>query len=156
MLLANTNVHMVERAPSNGCCQLLRSPGWVPVVFCLSGRVSRISRWVWPRLLSNDCFCPGSQSVWDFVCVFEEWSLYLPQPSGLVTVSPTGVQSQMFWGFNVFPGTGSQGWGACCGSWTCGSLWRTSAVVMWVAPQGYGSWLCCSSTPPTHLVIPSL
>ena len=39
-----------------------------PVSACLSGRLSKISWWVWPMLLSNYCFCPGSQSVWDFVC----------------------------------------------------------------------------------------
>ena len=29
----------------------------------LSGWLSNISKWVGPRLLSNDCFCPGSRSV---------------------------------------------------------------------------------------------
>ena len=45
------------------------SPGGVPVASCLSRRLSKISRWVWLRLLSNYCFCPRSRSVWNFVCL---------------------------------------------------------------------------------------
>ena len=33
-------------------------------------------------LLSNDCFCPGTQSMWDFVCALQEWSLCSPQSPG--------------------------------------------------------------------------
>lgn len=33
------------------------------VTSCLSGWLSKISRWVGPRLLSNDCFCPGPRCV---------------------------------------------------------------------------------------------
>ena len=35
-----------------------------------------------PRILSNYCFCPGSQYMWDFVCAFQEWSIYFLQSCG--------------------------------------------------------------------------
>ena len=40
------------------------SPGGILVAFCFSKRLSKISKWVWPRLLSNCCLCHGSWSMW--------------------------------------------------------------------------------------------
>ena len=37
------------------------------VASCLSGRLSKISKWVSLRLLSYHCFCTESQSMRDFV-----------------------------------------------------------------------------------------
>ena len=51
------------------------SPGWAPLAPCLFGRISEISRRVWPRLLSNRCVCLGSRSMWDFVCILLAQSL---------------------------------------------------------------------------------
>ena len=65
---------------------------------CLCGRLSKISRWVWRRFLSNFCLCPGSQCMWTFVWAFWERCLYFPQPSGSPESKPLGLQSQTFWG----------------------------------------------------------
>ena len=48
------------------------SPYWVPVSSCLSWKLSKIDRCVWPRLLSNYCFYLGSWSLWEFVCTLWE------------------------------------------------------------------------------------
>lgn len=51
---------------------------WAPVASCLPRRPSKISRWVWPRLLLNYCSCPESRGVWDFcVCPLRVESLLL-------------------------------------------------------------------------------
>ena len=51
-------------APLNGCCQGLypqRDEGWgILVSFCLYVRHAMISKWVWPRSLSNYCLCTGT------------------------------------------------------------------------------------------------
>ena len=43
--------------------------GFVMVASCLSRGLSKISKWVWPRLPANSCFPVGSQSVWNFAWV---------------------------------------------------------------------------------------
>ena len=62
--------------------------GWTPFASCLYRRLSKINRWVSWRLLSNDCFCPGSWNMWDFVCTLLVWSLCFPQPSGSPQCKP--------------------------------------------------------------------
>ena len=51
-------------APPNGCCQGLYPQrvegGGILVSFFLSVRHSMISKWVWPRSLSNYCLCTGT------------------------------------------------------------------------------------------------
>ena len=51
MVLASTSDLMVERAPQNGCHPFLYAPGGVPLASCLSGKLSKVSKWVWLRLL---------------------------------------------------------------------------------------------------------
>ena len=43
--------------------------GFVMVASCLSRGLSKISKWVWPRLPANSCLPVGSQSVWNFAWV---------------------------------------------------------------------------------------
>ena len=108
------------------------SPGWVPIASCFSG----ISKWVWPRLLSNYCFCPGSRKVWDFCArplrVESLSHSLLALPKG----SPTGLQSQMSWGLifpvqNPWAGKSNVGlglltpWGEPLQLWLSSSLWVT-------------------------------
>ena len=69
-----------------------------PIASCLSRRLSKISKEVWPRLSSNHCFCPGFCRLWDFVYTLQEFCLHLP-PSSDSSESVTGLQSQMFWKF---------------------------------------------------------
>ena len=46
--------------------------------------------------------CPGPQCTWNPVCALQEWSLCFPQSCGAPALKPTGLQSQMLWGF-LFP-----------------------------------------------------
>ena len=47
----------------NGYFPVFPFQGGISVAFSLSRRLSKISRWVWPMLLSNYCLCTGTQSV---------------------------------------------------------------------------------------------
>ena len=78
------------------------SPRWVPVASCLSRRLSKISKWVWPRLFSN-YFCPGSWKMW--------W------PSDSPRSKPHWSSEPSVLGAHV-PSTGPPGWGAQCGAQT--------------------------------------
>ena len=44
-------------------------PWWVSTTSCLSRWFSKIIKWVWPKILSNHCFCPESHKCVN-VCVF--------------------------------------------------------------------------------------
>ena len=40
------------------------SPRWAPVASCLSKRFSKISRWVWPKILPNFCCSDNTLDTW--------------------------------------------------------------------------------------------
>ena len=65
MVLASTSVLVVIQGPQSDCHHCLCSWG-IPVVFYLSERFSKISKWVCPRLFSNFCLCTGPQSMRGF------------------------------------------------------------------------------------------
>ena len=73
------------------------SPEAVPVACWLFRRPSKISKCIWPRLLSN-YWLHCTWSVWDFACILWEWSLCFLQPSGSPYANSTVFQSQVFWG----------------------------------------------------------
>lgn len=77
MALGKTNVLIVDWAPKNGCHQSM--PQWgVPIVFCLSWKLSKISKWVWPRPLSNYCLCAGLSVYVRFcICPLRTETLFL-------------------------------------------------------------------------------
>ena len=107
---------------------------------CLFGRLSNISKWVWPRLLSNYCFCPGSWSVWDFVGALYEWGLYFPQLSDPLESKPCCFSKPNILGA-YFSCTGPLGWRPQCRTQTPCSLGRSSATLicnshLWVAHLG--------------------
>ena len=94
---------LVERTPEGNlpalvflwqkeCCKIATSRVHVPrgsaFASCLSERLSKISKWVWPQVLSNSILSPGSQSVWYFVCILLEQSLFSYNPSALPCASP--------------------------------------------------------------------
>ena len=69
------------------------------VASCLSGWLSKISKWASLRLLLYYCFCTGSQSMRDFCpCPLRVGSL-LSMPSHSPMCKPCSLQSCMFWGF---------------------------------------------------------
>ena len=90
------------------------SPGGIPVASCFSRRLSKISRWVWPRLLSNYCLCAGIRGC-DILCMPFKCEVSLSCSTlALPYANPTGLQSKMFWGLNFLvrdPGLGSLMWG---------------------------------------------
>lgn len=122
----------------------------VPRVFCLSRRLYKMSMCVWPRLISDYCFCHGSQSMWGFMCTLKEWNLYRPQPSDCPKVKPHWASKPIFLG--ACPSAG-----AWCGAQTLSSFMRTSAIVITLLcglpTQGCWLWLCSLSTTPTYLIV---
>ena len=103
----------VEGRFQNGACQhqclcggmsstkwllpVFMSPKYVPVASCLSRTPSKINMWVWPRLLSNYCFCPGSLSVWDFYVPLKSENSISCCLLVLSKGSLIGLQIQIFW-----------------------------------------------------------
>ena len=78
---------------------VLLSPDGALVASCLSGRLFNINKWIWPRVLSNDYFCPGSWTLWDFVCSLWGWISVSHDHLALLNISPADLQSQTFLGF---------------------------------------------------------
>ena len=126
---------------------------WAPVASCFSGTLSKISRCVWPRLLT--AISPDSNNRQDFVSALSEWSLYFPQSSE----SP---ESKHHWSSK--PDTlgahlsGTRPWATepIVGHRPLIPRGRTSAVVtilLFVGDptQGLRFWLDYDSTSPVHL-----
>ena len=107
---------------------LSMSPVGVPVPSCLSEGLSKISKWVWPSLLLNYCFCSGSQRVWNFACTLQAQSLF-PKALPLSHMQTWLAFKARCLGTH-FPSKGPLGLGDLCGAWTPHSLWRTSAIVI--------------------------
>ena len=121
---------MVEWVPQNGHCQNLCPEKWAPGVSGLSGRPSKISRWVWARLLPNYCFFLASWNMHqDFECILSKRSFYFLQAAGSPKSSPAGLQSQMLW-HSYSQCRTPQAKRAQCGAWNPHYLGRTSANVI--------------------------
>lgn len=110
------------------------------------GLVWVLHLFVWPRILSNDCFCTGSWSVWYFVCSSWEWSLYFPQ----LSLSP---ESKPSWPSKPTCFEGSSFWAGEheIGTQTTRSTGRTISIVMNFLFGGFPLWGKCleyTSTPP--------
>ena len=75
-----------RKSSQNACCQCpdLQDELLLPPA---SLGDSKISRWGWPRLLSNYCFFPGPQFVRFSVLALRVES-HFPQPSGTPAISP--------------------------------------------------------------------
>lgn len=118
------------------------STEWVHVVL----RLSKMSKSIWPKVLSNDCFCTGSQE-----CV-----TFCPSPLRAEFFFPTAPwisQKYAVLAFkaqhsrNLAPGAGPLHWGIWCESQTLPSLGRTCVIVMMPLVCGspawcYGSCVC--------------
>ena len=63
MMLLSTSVLTMEQASINGLLPVFESPGEVLVAFCFSNRPSKISKWVWPRLLETSSLSTETHSV---------------------------------------------------------------------------------------------
>ena len=119
-----------------------------PAASCLSGRLSKISSCLWPRLLSNYCFSPGSWSMWDFVCPFKS-GVYFPWPSDSPQIKPCQPSKANVLGDHL-PGAGLLSWGALYGAQIPTSLGRTSVIVIILPFVDIG--LDYTTCPP-HLLI---
>ena len=142
---------MVEWTHQNVCYSM--SPGAVPVDFCLSGRLSKISRYVWLRVLSNYCLCARDWIMPDFECTLWVQSRYFLQPS----VSPIGVPCFLL-KLNVL-GTLIHGklTLACItwyGAWTPHCFRRTSVIILLFVshpPRTVSS--DCTASPPLLIIL---
>ena len=74
------------------------SPVWVPVASFLSRRLCKFSKWVWPRLLSHYCFCPGAGVCEILYVSFRSGVSISHSPLAFPKLSPTGLQCQTFCG----------------------------------------------------------
>ena len=133
-------------------------PEVVPVTSYFAGKLSKISKWLWPILLSDSCLCAGSRRVWDFVCILWEQSLCFLQPSGTQSHKPCWPSKADGSGARL-PTEGPLGWEARYGAYLPHSLGRTSLIAIILA-----LWVTYLrnvnldyTVPPTHLiVVPSL
>lgn len=126
-----------------------------PVAFCPSRRVSKISKWVWPKLFSSYRFCTWTWNLLRF-CIHPFRVKFVSySPLALLKISPSGFQSQMFWGL-IFPV--QDPWAA--ESQIPQSLGRTSAVVLIPSICGSPSQgfvlTILHFWPPAHFVVVSL
>ena len=134
MMFVRTNVIIVEQATQMAVSSISIS-GRVPVASSLSRRLSKISKWVWPRLLLYYCLCSGPWIMRDFACPLRAESL-LP-----VVLSSPGHKLCWFSKPDIlgdyFPSAAPLGFGAQCWAQTPHSLGRTSTIVLffclWVA-----------------------
>lgn len=145
MMHPSTSVLMLEQGPQNGCHQCL-SLREVQVASCLSQKLSKISSWVCPRLLSKHVrfLCAPFKSRISVIC----------SPPVLLYASPIGLPRQTFLGL-VFqcsnPRLGSLIWSL--DSLLLGELLQLWLFSIYSSPTyGSGFWLYCVSAPSTCLI----
>lgn len=128
----------------------------VPVGSFLFRRPSKISKWIWFRLLSNYCLCAGSQSLRDILQTFKKQSLF-PIALNSPTLKLWLPLKLDILGASL-PGIGPLGWNAQCGTQILHSLGKTSTIVIilpfYESPtQLCGFWLYHISASPTYPVL---
>lgn len=69
----------------------------IPVAFCPSRRVSKMSKWVWPKLFSSYYFCTWTWNLLRFCIHPFRVKFVSHSPLALLKISPSGFRSQMFW-----------------------------------------------------------
>lgn len=116
------------------------SPGEVPTASCFSGRLSKISTCIWPRLLSNYYLWAGTWSVWDFEHALSEQNLCFLQPSGSPVCKPHWPSKPDLIGTHL-PRAVPLGWGAWCVAQTPAPWWE--ALQLWL----------CSCRPSTSVYL---
>ena len=121
----------LEGGFQNGACQdqcphsSKSSPKWLPPVSLCPGCLQLPP----PSPRSAGMSAPGPEAC-EILCVPFKNGLYISHsPLGLLKVSPTGLQSQTFWGF-IFPVQDPSGCGALCGAHIPCSFGSTSAIVI--------------------------
>ena len=134
---------MIEQASINGLLPVFESPGEVPVAFCFSNSLSKISKWVWPRLLETGVASLLRLTVWGIMLLLKEESLCILQPSDSVLEAHLPMQDP-------------PAWGARWGSQTSHSLGQTFAIVIILLSVGYLPrimvWSILHLCPPTDLL----
>lgn len=124
-------------------------PWWGPVASCfLFGRRSKIRGRSYSGSLQI-AVCPGSQSMQNFCVSFKIGMSTSCIFLAVFKVSPTGLQSQMFWGLILLCRTLRLG--SPCGAQTLCSLERTSAIVIIPLFVGHPEGLDCTTSPPSYL-----
>lgn len=74
------------------------SPGQVQVSSYLSRRISKNSRWIWPRSILNNFLCTGPWNKWDFACAHKHEVLFSWSSLALQEISPSSFHSQTYQG----------------------------------------------------------
>ena len=107
MALASTSVHVVERAPQNGCHQCLCPQGELQFPPASLGGSPRSAGGSDPGSFQTTASALGPRAYEILCAPFKSGISISHIPLGLLKVSPAGLQSQKFWGL-VFPVQDSQ------------------------------------------------
>lgn len=135
MEFASSGILTAEQAPWNGHCQHL-CPGRVQVASCLSGRLSKVRKWIWLRLLSNFCLCagPGACETVSMPFKYGVSISHRVKPLFPIALQFSCAQTLLAFKARCFEGSSSQCRTPLLGSPTWGStpypLGRTSADVI--------------------------
>ena len=144
-------------------------PEWAPVDSCLSRRFSKISRWLWPRLFSNNCFFPGFPRrkylfprylfprMCEILCApYKSGDLISWSPLALLILSPTGLQSQTFLGVSCWYKCPALGTPVCSLDPLLLEEKLCSCDYPPICRSYLGIWvLTMSPSPHSHHVVPS-
>ena len=101
MVLASASASAVNEIPKMSASSV-SVPGGSPTASCLCRRLSKISKWVWARLLWTSCLSAGTRACETLHVPFKSKVFVSYSPPALPNVSPAGVQSLTFWGL-IFP-----------------------------------------------------
>lgn len=150
MVFSSTSVLVVEKNYPNWLPPAIMSPGGFLVASCLLRRLSKIIKWVRPRLLSNYSLCAGSQNVWNLA--HKEQVLSFLQHAGYLKHKPCCLSKPDILG-PLLSGAGSPGMEAQRGA-SDSYIWeRTFTLVIFllhVAHFSRDSGLDCSKSLPSY------
>lgn len=153
MALISTGVLMIKWAPKNVYWHSM-SPGIILVASWVSERLSKISKCIWPKLVSNYCFCAAKDIRFYMHSLKAE--LLFPTAHWLSIHKPHWPSKQGL----LVPGTSlldasCLGYRTWCGAWATFSLERISAIVITLPYFGYLPW-CVSADDLTSPLILSI
>ena len=133
-------------------------PRGVPTASWFSWKLSKISKWVWPRCLSNYCLCAGTQCVRFCVCPLRVKCHFL-QPSASPDRKPWWFSKPDVLGL-IFRLQDPQGGECDVGFGPLalqeGTLWLWQPSHLWVTNMVWALTRLCLCPPTCLIVAPSL
>ena len=157
MVFSSTSVLVVEKNYPNWLPPAIMSPGGFLVASCLLRRLSKIIKWVRPRLLSNYSLCAGSQNVWNLA--HKEQVLSFLQHAGYLKHKPCCLSKPDILG-PLLSGAGSPGWGVYLRSGSLPSQGESSVTMisLLIVGNSWGEWvlirLCLCPSYPSQWAFP--